>query len=203
MKEVAAGRHPQTVWKTSARLACACYWNGKRCPFWPVASKRITGKKNFNITTDSKHFYYTSPDQIEESEINHSEQVFVNDITYIKTDEGHACLALFTDAYSKKIMGWSFDDNIRVSLVNEELTMVHNNCRYDHPGIINHNDRGVQYCCPSYTGFAKKKGFLMSTNQQSDPYENAIAERINGILKHEFGLRKTVASIAIARAKIK
>ena len=159
--------------------------------------------KRFHITTDSKHFYYTSPNLIKELEIKHSEQVFVNDITYIKTDEGHAYLALVTDAYSKKIMGWSFDDNMKVSMVKEALTMAHNNCKYDHKSIIHHSDRGMQYCCPDYTEFAKEKGFVMSTTQQSDPYENAIAERINGILKYEFGLRKTIVSIAIARAMIK
>jgi putative transposase len=159
--------------------------------------------KCFHITTDSKHFYYTSPNLIKELEIKHSEQVFVNDITYIKTDEGHAYLALVTDAYSKKIMGWSFDDNMKVSMVKEALTMAYNKCKYDHKSIIHHSDRGMQYCCPDYTEFAKEKGFVMSTTQQSDPYENAIAERINGILKYEFGLRKTIASIAIARAMIK
>ncbi len=159
--------------------------------------------KRFHITTDSKHFYYTSPNLIKELQINHSEQVFVNDITYIKTDEGHAYLALVTDAYSKKIMGWSFDDNMKVSMVKEALNMAHKNCKYQHQSIIHHSDRGMQYCCPDYTEFAKEKGFIMSTTQQSDPYENAIAERINGILKYEFGLRKTIASIAIARAMIK
>lgn len=159
--------------------------------------------KRFHITTDSKHFYYTSPNLTKELEINHAEQVFVSDITYIKTDEGHGYLALVTDAYSKKIMGWSFDDNMKVSMVKDALTMAHNNCKYDHTSIIHHSDRGMQYCCPDYTEFAKEKGFVMSTTQQSDPYENAIAERINGIMKYEFGLRKTIASIAIARAMIK
>ncbi len=159
--------------------------------------------KRFHITTDSKHFYYTSPNRIKELEIHHSEQVFVSDITYIKTDQGHAYLALVTDAYSKKIMGWSFDDNMKVSMVKEALSMAFNNCIFDHTSIIHHSDRGKQYCCPDYTVFASKKGFIMSTTQQSDPYENAIAERINGILKYEFGLRKTIASVQIARAMIK
>lgn len=159
--------------------------------------------KRFHITTDSKHFYYTSPNLIKELEINHSEQVFVNDITYIKTDEGNTYLALVTDAYSKKIMGWSFDDNMKVSMVKEALSMAFNNCKHHHKNIIHHSDRGMQYCCPEYSQFATSKGFLMSTTQQSDPYENAIAERINGILKYEFGLRKTIVSIAVAKAMIK
>lgn len=159
--------------------------------------------KRFHITTDSNHFYYTSPNLLKDMEVTHAEQVFVNDITYIKTDEGYAYLALVTDAYSKKIIGWSFDDNMKVSMVKQALTMAHSNCIFNHDTIIHHSDRGKQYCCPDYTEFAGKRGFVMSTTQQSDPYENAIAERINGILKYEFGLRKTIASIDIARKMIK
>lgn len=66
----------------------------------------IRKTKRFHITTDSNHYYYTSPNRIKEIEINHAEQVFVTDITYIKTEQCHAYLALVTDAYSKKIMGW-------------------------------------------------------------------------------------------------
>jgi len=159
--------------------------------------------KRFHITTNSKHFYYNSPNLIKELIINHAEQVFVTDITYIKTDEGHAYLALVTDAYSKKIMGWSFDNNMKVAMVKEALNMAYNNCKYHKNGIIHHSDRGMQYCCPDYTEFATNKGFIMSNTQKSDPYENAIAERINGILKYEFGLRKTIASSELAKAMIK
>jgi transposase InsO family protein len=116
--------------------------------------------KRFHITTDSKHFYYTSPNWIKDLEINYSEQVFVSDITYINTDKGHAYLALVTDAYSKKIMGWGFDDNMKVSMVKEALTMARKNCIFDHDNIIHHSDRGKQYCCPDYTGFASNKVFF-------------------------------------------
>ena len=159
--------------------------------------------RRFHITTDSNHFYYTSPNLIKDMQITHAEQVFVNDITYVKTDEGHGYLALVTDAYSKKIMGWSFDNNMKVSMVKQALAMAHGNCMFNHPTIIHHSDRGKQYCCPDYTEFAAKKSFVMSTTQQSDPYENAVAERVNGILKYEFGLRKTIATVAIARKMIK
>ncbi len=74
----------------------------------------IRKTKRLHITTDSKHFFYASPNRIKDIEIKHAEQVFVSDITYIKTDEAHAYLAVVTDAYSKKIMGWSLEDNIRL-----------------------------------------------------------------------------------------
>jgi putative transposase len=163
----------------------------------------IRKTKRFFITTDSKHFYYTSPNRIKEIEITHAEQVLVCDITYIKTDECHAYLAIVTDAYSKKIMGWALADNMKVTMVKEALTMAHSNCIYKHDSIIHHSDRGIQYCCPDYTEFATNRGFLMSTTQKYDPYENAIAERINGILKYEFGMRKTLPSVDVARKMMK
>lgn len=155
--------------------------------------------KRFHVTTDSKHFYYKSPNLLTNKEITHSEQVFVSDITYIKTDEGHAYLALVTDAYSRKIMGWSLENNMKVSMVKDALDMAHKNCSFKHEYIIHHSDRGIQYCCPDYTQFVENKGFALSTTQQYDPYENAIAERINGILKYEFGLKNTIKSVELAK----
>jgi len=163
----------------------------------------IRKTKRFHITTDSNHFYYKSPNRIKEIEITHAEQVFVADITYIKTDECHAYLALVTDPYSKKIMGWSLEDNMKVTMVKDALTMAHKNTIFNHQTIIHHSDRGKQYCCPDYTEFSGNIGFVMSTTQKYDPYENAVAERINGILKYEFGLRKTLPSLAIAKKMMK
>lgn len=162
----------------------------------------IKKTKRFFITTDSKHFYYKSPNLLTDLEITHSEQVFVSDITYIKTDEGHSYLALVTDAYSRKIMGWSLENNMKVSMVKDALEMAHKNCVFNHKNIIHHSDRGIQYCCPDYSQFAENKGFILSTTQQYDPYENAIAERINGILKYEFGLKNTIKSVEIAQKMV-
>ena len=159
--------------------------------------------RRFHITTNSNHFFFKSPNLLKELEITHAEQVFVADITYIKIDRGHAYLALVTDAYSKKIMGWKLDDNMKVSLVKQALEMAHNNRIYKHKNVIHHSDRGIQYCCPDYSTFAEKKDFILSTTQQYDPYENAVAERINGILKYEFGLINTIKSIEIAQKMIK
>ena len=155
--------------------------------------------KRFHITTDSKHMFFKSPNRIKDLAITHAEQVFVSDITYLKTDQSYAYLALVTDAYSKKIMGWSVDDNMKVSMVKEALSMAHKNTVYKHTNIIHHSDRGIQYCCPEYSEFAEKHGFILSTTQQYDPYENAVAERINGILKYEFGLRHQLPNLTVAR----
>lgn len=162
----------------------------------------IKKTKRFFITTDSKHFFFKSPNLLKDLKITHSEQVFVSDITYIKTDIGHSYLALVTDAYSRKIMGWSLQDNMKVAMVKEALNMAYKNCIFKHKNIIHHSDRGIQYCCPEYSQYAENKGFILSTTQQYDPYENAIAERINGILKYEFGLKNTIKSIEIAKKMV-
>lgn len=155
------------------------------------------------ITTDSKHFFYTSPNRLKEINLNHSEQAWVSDITYIRVQQGHAYLALVTDAYSKKIMGYCLKDNMKVELVKEALQMALKNRSFNHPEIIHHSDRGIQYCCPDFSEYAQNSGMLLSTTQQYDPYENAVAERINGILKYEFGLGNHLPDMTIAQKMLK
>lgn len=155
------------------------------------------------ITTNSKHYFYKSPNLIKNLEIKSSEQVFVNDITYIDVEGGHAYSALVTDAYSKKIMGFSLQNNMKVEMVKEALQMALNNRSFNHPNIIHHSDRGIQYCCPDFSDFAEKRGMILSTTQQYDPYENAVAERINGILKYEFGMGKKLPSLRMAQMMLK
>lgn len=159
--------------------------------------------KNYHITTDSNHYYYTSPNLLKETELIHAEQAVVCDITYIKTDEGHAYLSLVTDPYSKKIMGYALEDNMKVEMVKKALKMAFMNRQFNTENIIHHSDRGIQYCCPDYTDFAKKLGFIMSTTQKYDPYENAVSERINGILKYEFGFKDVLPNLQIAKKMIK
>lgn len=162
----------------------------------------IRPTKRFHITTQSKHMFRASENLLEKVKIKHAEQAFVTDITYIKIEHNHAYLALVTDAYSRKIMGWSFDTNMKVQMVKEALSMATKNRQFSHQTVIHHSDRGIQYCCPDYTDFAQKLNYKMSTTQNSDPYENAIAERINGILKYEFGLIRTLPNIETARKMI-
>lgn len=141
--------------------------------------------KRYHITTDSKHRFYKSPNLVKDLKISHAEQAFAADITYIHTDQGHTYLALITDLYSKKIMGWQYADNMKAELVINALKMAKKNCIHNQKEIIHHSDRGIQYCCPAFSDYTNKNGFVLSTTQQYDPYENAVAERINGILKYE------------------
>lgn len=163
----------------------------------------IKKTKRYQVTTDSNHGFYKSEDLTVNLEINHSEQVLVSDITYIKIASGHAYLALVTDAYSKKVMGYKINTNMKVQLVKDALQMAVNNRLYMHQNTIHHSDRGIQYCCPDFADFAKSKQMKLSTTQNSSPYENAVAERVNGILKQEFGLGKTIPNLKTAQKMVK
>lgn len=155
------------------------------------------------ITTDSNHHYYKWPNLIKDLSITHAEQVFVSDITYIKLENRHAYLALVTDLYSKKIMGYKLDDNMKISLVKDALQMALNNKQHGYSQTIHHSDRGIQYCFPEYTKFAIDNGMVLSTTEKYDPYENAVAERINQTIKYEFGLIRTIPTLEIANKMLK
>jgi putative transposase len=155
------------------------------------------------ITTDSNHLFHKPPNRIKDLKITMSEQAYGTDITYIKLEDKHAYLALVTDLYSKKIMGYKIDDNMRVSLVKDALQMAINNQQHNRKNIIHHSDRGLQYCCPDYTLFATNRKMIMSTTEKYDPYENAVAERINETIKYEFGLIKTIPNLDIATKMVK
>lgn len=99
----------------------------------------------------------------------------------------------------KKIMGFCIDDNMKVSLVKNALDMAVKNRTNTHEKIIHHSDRGIQYCCPDYANFAQQRGMILSTTEKYDPYENAVAERINETLKYEFGMLKTIPNLQVAR----
>lgn len=113
-------------------------------------------------------------------------QLWVSDITYIRTAQGFLYLHLVTDAYSKKIMGWSLSDNLSAIHTITALLMAIRNAGCDLTGLIHHSDRGCQYCCERYVKLLQDKNISISMTQGGDPRDNAIAERVNGILKSEW-----------------
>jgi putative transposase len=145
----------------------------------------IKPKRSYVKTTHSKHWMKKHPNLITDLEIYRPEQVWVSDITYIKTELGHHYLSLITDAYSKKIMGFDLLDNLSTEGPLNALKMAIKNRKYNTP-VIHHSDRGLQYCSQEYVKLLKERGIQISMTQNGDPYENAIAERINGILKYSF-----------------
>tara|TARA_B110000503_G_scaffold143061_1_gene242384 strand:- start:221 stop:994 length:774 start_codon:yes stop_codon:yes gene_type:complete len=155
--------------------------------------------KNYVTTTNSNHLFRKYKNLIKDQVPNRPEQLWVSDITYIKTDKGHNYLAIVTDAYSKQIMGYKLDNNMKTSLCTEALDMAIKNRKYPNKKLTHHSDRGFQYCNPKYTEFAESNGIMMSMTEQYDPYENAIAERINRTLKHEYVLRNYIKNTDIAQ----
>ena len=155
--------------------------------------------KNYVTTTNSKHQFRKYKNMIKDQVPTRPEQLWVSDITYIKTDNGHNYLAIVTDAYSKQIMGYKLDNNMKTSLFTEGLDMAIKNRKYPDKKLIHHSDRGFQYCNPKYTQFAESNGIMMIMTEQYDPYENAIAERINKTLKYEYGLRNCMKNREIAQ----
>lgn len=145
-------------------------------------------KKTYHKTTDSKHWLKKHTNKIKEMDINRPEQVWVSDITYLGTRQNPLYLCLVTDAYSKKIMGFDLSDSLKQEGAINALKMSFRNRSYDSEPLIHHSDRGLQYCGYEYQRILNKYKTVCSMTQDSDPYENAIAERVNGILKDEFNL---------------
>lgn len=145
----------------------------------------IKPKRSYIKTTNSKHWMKKYPNLVKDIELTKPEQLWVSDITYIKTDKGHEYLSLITDAYSKKIMGYELLDSLSTAGPLKALEMALKNRKYTHD-LIHHSDRGLQYCSAHYIEKLKKNDIKVSMTENGDPYENAIAERINGILKYEF-----------------
>lgn len=147
----------------------------------------IRHKRKYVTTTDSKHWLRKYPNQAKQLKLTTPEQLWVSDITYIQTDEGNCYLNLVTDAYSRKIMGYSIADNMTAEAMKTAYTMALEQRQYSHP-LMHHSDRGLQYCSEEYVQLSVKANVSISMTENGDPYENALAERMNKTLKEEFGL---------------
>ena len=135
--------------------------------------------KRFHITTNSKHLFYKYKNLVKDKVPTRPEQLWVSDITYIKTQNGHNYLALVTDAYSKQIMGYKLASHMKTSLCIDALKMA---LKTENTKIRNSfitPIEGFSIAIPEYTEFAEENGITMSMTEQYDPYENAVAERIN------------------------
>jgi len=149
----------------------------------------IKPKKNYTKTTDSKHWLRKYPNLMLGVKAQRPEQYFVSDITYIKSREKTHYLSLVTDAYSRKIMGFKLSDDMSTENVVQALHMAVLK-RKTQQSLIHHSDRGLQYCSSLYQNALKENGILPSMTDGYDCYQNAMAERINGILKQEFLINK-------------
>lgn len=147
----------------------------------------IKPARNYHKTTNSHHRFHKHKNLIQDLTINRPEQVWVSDITYVGNRKNPFYLSLITDAYSKKIMGYDLSDSLAASGSIRALKMALSNRMYKNQ-LIHHSDRGLQYCCDEYQDILQKHKILVSMTESYDPYANAIAERVNGILKEEFNV---------------
>lgn len=161
----------------------------------------IRQRKRKAITTDSRHWMRKYSNLVKGLEITRPEQVWVSDITYIRLTNQWGYLSLITDAYSRKIMGYCFRQDLAAEGCIEALKMALNN-RFYNQSIIHHSDRGSQYCSHNYVDLLLKNNIAISMTENGDPYENALAERMNGIIKTEFNLYSSLLGFEQTKNKI-
>jgi transposase InsO family protein len=149
----------------------------------------IKPKRSYTKTTMSNHWLRKHPNLLSGLELTRPEQAYVSDITYIKSREKTHYLSLITDAYSRKIVGYHLSDDMNAESVAKALKMAVKGRNRKIP-LIHHSDRGVQYCAEVYQKELKKYNITPSMTDGYDCYQNALAERVNGILKQEFLFNK-------------
>lgn len=154
----------------------------------------IIKKKRYTKTTDSKHWMHKYPDLIKGVKPERPEQLWVADITYVAVESGFVYLHLITDAYSKQIMGYCVSKSLAATATTDALEMALRGRKYSQP-LVHHSDRGLQYCSSGYVSVLAKHKIAISMTQDGSPYDNAVAERVNGILKDEFGLDEVFTDI--------
>jgi transposase InsO family protein len=155
-------------------------------------------------TTDSRHRFGFYNNLLRDKELTSSGQAVVSDITYIRTYEGFMYVSLVMDAYSRAIVGYDCSQSLAVEGSLRAMRMAIRQLG-DCTNMIHHSDRGLQYCCKEYVGLLKKSGMNISMTEENHCYENASAERLNGILKQEYGLgncflRKSDVAVALREA---
>lgn len=142
-------------------------------------------KRRYIRTTQSHHRFRVYRNLIGDLKINRSNQVFVSDITYLSLSDRFCYLSLITDVYSRKIVGYQLSLSLSIEGSVKALKMALKQVKCS-DGLIHHSDRGIQYCSRPYTEVLKAYGVQISMTEQNHVYENALAERVNGILKTEY-----------------
>ena len=163
----------------------------------------VEKKKSYVKTTNSRHHFRMYKNLVKDIEISRPNQVYASDITYIRTIDGFCYLSLITDMYSRKIVGYALSRSLSIEGSLKAMKMAIKGLRGKITDLIHHSDRGVQYCSYDYTDLLKKHNIRISMTEKDHVYENALAERVNGILKDEFMLGETMRSFDIAEKMIK
>lgn len=166
--------------------------------------KLLVRRKRYRaITTMSSHWLRKYPNLIRDFVPTGPNQLWVSDITYVVTVQGFVYLFLITDAYSRKIIGWSISETLEAKNAIMALNMALSQLPTGIKNVTHHSDRGVQYCSEKYVKILKKNDFKISMTENGDPLENAIAERVNGILKDEWINEMKLKNIKEAMTQIR
>ncbi len=190
-------------------MLCDIYgkeWMPGRDAFFKILRKKklMQRKPKPRQTTNSNHRFHKWENLIRGIRLMHANQLWVSDITYIDIDGGCCYLHLVTDAYSKKIVGWRLAPSLSATYTLSALRMAIEQAGTDNlSGLIHHSDRGVQYASYDYTGILKKHGIKISMTECGDPKDNAVAERVNGIIKNELLMGMSFFSIEEIRRALK
>ena len=164
----------------------------------------LVKRKRYRMpVTDSKHPFRKHKNLVKEKVVNRIDEVWVSDITYLKVGEKWHYLTLIMDDYSRKIMGYSFSRGMSVKETTERALKMALNTKKSRGRTIFHSDRGLQYCNPGFIARLNRNGLVPSMTENSDPYENAKAERLNGTLKNELDLGLGFKTYEIAKKEIR
>lgn len=162
----------------------------------------IQRKRRGTCTTQSWHGFGVYPNLARDLVLTGPHQLWVSDITYIRTLEGFMYLSLVMDGFSRMIVGYDSSDSLEMTGALSALSMAQRQLP-ESKQAVHHSDRGSQYCCAAYVARLKERGMKISMTEQNHCYENAKAERLNGILKQEYGLGETFASKGQVRQAVK
>lgn len=164
----------------------------------------IKVRRRYAITTNSNHPYYKWPDLTGNIITTAIEQLWVSDITYLRTKNGFVYLSLITDAYSRKIMGYHVSQYLKAQgcIIALNKAIAELSTEKEKRKLTHHSDRGIQYCCQSYITILQNNNINISMTQTGSPYDNAIAERVNGILKQQVGLNQVFENYTAAVAAV-
>lgn len=186
--------HPKIGTRKLKHLLAQAGYNCGRDFLFDLLKQRgllIARKRSHTRTTNSNHPYKRYKNLTSTLHITAPNQLWVADITYMRTTSSYWYLSLITDAYSRKIVGYCVSPTL--SHHGPLLALkraIKKRSLNDRQPLIHHSDRGCQYCCHAYTAELAKHNITISMTETSSPYDNALAERMNGILKHEYGLNQ-------------
>jgi putative transposase len=163
----------------------------------------IRARRRYHVTTNSNHWMRKYPYLIKDIVALRPNHIWVSDITYWKVGEQNFYISFITDAYSRKIVGYQVATTMEAVESVAALKMAIAFIKGDVGELFHHSDRGSQYCSSKYIALLKKKGIKISMTENGDPLENAIAERLNGIIKGEYLFNYKIKDLIAAKKVLK